>query len=1034
MKYKKEIFFICLLIFLFGIASAAAGDINETAATLENKYDDTNQEIINVENSNDDAVSAGSDIKTFTNLSNEILESGDVLNLQHDYKFNNKTDNDTDMLIKKDNFVINGNGHKIDGDHQSSIFRISGTNITINNLTFLNANSYWGSVLNLDVNSSVTTNNVTFENNLGETSIILLTDGSSLCSNNDKFIDSGTHLYGLIVSTNANLTINNALMMNSKSKGGSFINGENSYISISNSTFTNTTSNYATAIWADKKITIRNSRFINLHANVTAGAIGFKVGEECEIDNCTFINVTSRKNAGAIFSDAVDKKNISVLIKNSDFIDCHSEFGGAVIHLGGDLSIINSNFIRNTAKYYGGAIYTSFANLNMINSTLTGNSGENFSAIYFDKGHLCILNSTLTNNSAYAVYLNDGEADISDSTFDNGKFNIYGVFVERYDIKNCNIDEDTISMDNENYIFAIENTGLKLNLINSTIIVDELPSRFDLRDWGWETSVKNQGLMGACWTFSFVETIETSVLKATGIMYDFSENNVQKLEIKYYPTGSLISGEGGYDMWGLAHALSWYGTILEEEDDYDELGKISHYIESENRIHIQDAYFVMPNSTDYIRDVKKGILSFGAVAILMDSAFNKPYFNENTSALYNNESKTVNHGVAIIGWDDNYSKDNFIITPPGDGAWIVKNSWDSSWGDKGYFYISYYESSIFGVDSDTNISYPLIACIFTNTIDYHINYQSDLNGLFNFNSNYTYYSNEYQAISDDLIGAVGTYFNDSGISYSFDIYVNGKAVYTQSGVSEFAGYKSIILNNYIPIKAGDKFKVVFKSNNLPYQKFARQHYISGMSMVSNDGETWNDLEKLNETACLKVYTVIDDTKIINNKNIAVDYDGGKYFSVKVVTGDGHAVGAGASVKFKINGKTTTIKTDRNGIAKIKITQTPKKYTILTTYKGKSVKNTVTVKQVLTASKVTVKKTAKKFSLKAKLKINGKLVKGKLITFKFNGKTYKVKTNSKGIAQKTLNKNVIKKLKKGKTYTAKVTYLKDTIKTTVKVSR
>ena len=96
------------------------------------------------------------------------------------------------------------------------------------------------------------------------------------------------------------------------------------------------------------------------------------------------------------------------------------------------------------------------------------------------------------------------------------------------------------------------------------------------------------------------------------------------------------------------------------------------------------------------------------------------------------------------------------------------------------------------------------------------------------------------------------------------------------------------------------------------------------------------------------------------------------------------------------------------------------------------KNTVTVKQVLKASKVTVKKTAKKFTLKAKLKINGKLVKGKTVTFKFNGKTYKVKTNSKGIAQKTLKKKVIKKLKKGKTYTVKVTYLKDTIKTTVKV--
>ena len=83
----------------------------------------------------------------------------------------------------------------------------------------------------------------------------------------------------------------------------------------------------------------------------------------------------------------------------------------------------------------------------------------------------------------------------------------------------------------------------------------------------------------------------------------------------------------------------------------------------------------------------------------------------------------------------------------------------------------------------------------------------------------------------------------------------------------------------------------------------------------------------------------------------------------------------------------------------------------TVFNGKTYTNKVTVKQVLTASKVTVKKTAKKFTLKAKLKINGKLVKGKTVTFKFNGKTYKVKTNKKGIAQKTLKKNVIKKRKK-----------------------
>ena len=114
--------------------------------------------------------------------------------------------------------------------------------------------------------------------------------------------------------------------------------------------------------------------------------------------------------------------------------------------------------------------------------------------------------------------------------------------------------------------------------------------------------------------------------------------------------------------------------------------------------------------------------------------------------------------------------------------------------------------------------------------------------------------------------------------------------------------------------------------------------------------------------------------------------------------------------------------------KIKITDVPKKYTMTTTFNGKSVKNTVSVKQVLKVKKVTVKKRAKKFSLKATLKINGKLQKEKLITFKLNGKTYKAKTNKKGVAQKT----VPNKLKKGKTYTVKVTYKKDTIKTTVKV--
>ena len=388
------------------------------------------------------------------------------------------------------------------------------------------------------------------------------------------------------------------------------------------------------------------------------------------------------------------------------------------------------------------------------------------------------------------------------------------------------------------------------------------------------------------------------------------------------------------------------------------------------------------------------------------------------------------------------------------------------------------------------------------------------------------YYNQFEALDDDLIAAVGTYFNQSGINYTVEIYVNDVLKLTQEGVSPYYGYHTIKLDDYIPIKEGDIFKAVITSNCIPRMelKDSRAHYTEDISFVSFNGQSWQDAYKLGYIACLKVYTVADDSRLINNENITVDYGSGSYFSVKVVTAEGHAVGAGAAVNFTINGKTTatftdsdgmakvaindvpgtydvttlyngqtyknsvavklnpstckitenkdikvdydggkyfsvkivsadgkvaasgvsvkftingkskTVQTDANGIAKIKITDVPKKYTMTTTYNGKSVKNAVTLKQVLKAKKVTVKKSAKKFTLKATLKINGKKVKGKKITFKLNGKTYKVKTNKKGVAQKTLTKKVIKKLKKGKKYTVKVTYKKDTIKTTVKVKK
>jgi len=96
---------------------------------------------------------------------------------------------------------------------------------------------------------------------------------------------------------------------------------------------------------------------------------------------------------------------------------------------------------------------------------------------------------------------------------------------------------------------------------------------------------------------------------------------------------------------------------------------------------------------------------------------------------------------------------------------------------------------------------------------------------------------------------------------------------------------------------------------------------------------------------------------------------------------------------------------------------------------------VTVKHIVTLKKVVVKRSAKKLVLTATLKkVNGKYLKAKKVTFKFKGKTYKAKTNKKGVAKVTIKKSVLKKLKVGKKVTYQATYLKDTVKRTVKIKK
>ena len=173
-------------------------------------------------------------------------------------------------------------------------------------------------------------------------------------------------------------------------------------------------------------------------------------------------------------------------------------------------------------------------------------------------------------------------------------------------------------------------------------------------------------------------------------------------------------------------------------------------------------------------------------------------------------------------------------------------------------------------------------------------------------------------------------------------------------------------------------------------------------------------------------------KIIAN-NFKMNYLDGKKFTVKVYGTNGRAA-VDEYVEIKIGKNYYDAWTDKNGIAKFKITSPPGKYKVKVIYEDASVTKTLEVKNTLKLATVKVKKSAKKLVLTATLKQGKKPVKDQKITFKFNGKKITAKTNKNGVAKVTVKKSVLKKLKVGKKVNYQATYKKETVKKSVKVKR
>ncbi|MBE0654858.1 MAG: hypothetical protein IH594_13740, partial [Bacteroidales bacterium] len=126
----------------------------------------------------------------------------------------------------------------------------------------------------------------------------------------------------------------------------------------------------------------------------------------------------------------------------------------------------------------------------------------------------------------------------------------------------------------------------------------------------------------------------------------------------------------------------------------------------------------------------------------------------------------VNHGVLIVGWDDNKTVTGGTASPgQSTGAWIVKNSWGNQWADNGYFYVSYEDTRFL---SSVSVFPERLQKSEIDTL-----YMYDKLGMttsYGFREEVAYGLAKYEAPRNHFINKIGTFINTSGSVIDVEIY------------------------------------------------------------------------------------------------------------------------------------------------------------------------------------------------------------------------------------------------------------------------